>query len=99
MGPLRAGTFYGDLRELGSDNNPGAFGCTGFAAGGTDGILKVSLAPDQYLEVVYQLPQDDASMYLARDCYAAGATCLVGSDRTGPDAEVLSWFNELGKAF
>ncbi len=94
MDVVRPGTYYGDISDLGSDNNPGAFGCTGYSASGPDGLLKVGLEPNQYVEFVYQLPQDDASVYLAEDCYRAGATCLVGSDGTGTDAEVLSYYNE-----
>lgn len=92
---LVAGSYWGDTRDHRNSLNPGKFGCTGFNAGAPDGIFPVDLAPGEYIELTYQLPQDDASVYFVEDCTAA-STCIVGSDATlGAGPEVLSLYNDL----
>ena len=91
---LEPGSYWGDTREHHNSLNPGKFGCTGFNAGAQDGIIPVDLAPAEYIELTYQLPQDDASVYFVEDCSTAG-TCLVGADATlGSGPEVLSFYND-----
>ena len=92
--PIESGSYWGDMRTFRNNLNPGDFGCTGFNAGGEDGILPISLEPQEYLEVTYQLPQDDASLYLVEDCTQAN-TCIVGvDDNIGSSEELLAWYND-----
>ncbi len=71
--------------------DPGPGGCTGRAAGGPEGLVPVDVRPQHELSVRFALPDAEASLYLLTDCDDVG-TCLVGSDRLGP--ETLAWVNE-----
>lgn len=90
------GSYYGDFTSFGSHHNPGPNGCTGFPAAGRDAIVPIDLLPDELLEVTYELPVDDASLYLLTDCDRE-QTCVAGSDSTlVSGVEKVSYLNGSG---
>jgi hypothetical protein len=96
--PLQEGSYWGDLTGFHNTVNPGVTGCTGFGAGGNEGILRVVAHPGQFYEFLYDLPNGDGAIYLLEDCRFTN-TCVAGADSVaGSGAESLTWFNETDEA-
>lgn len=95
MPPLTSGNYWGELADAGfKDDLSDTDHCTdGLDANAADGFIRVELAPNQFLGVTYDLPDNDASIYLVRDCTNAD-TCVVGADENDDGiTESLSYFN------
>ncbi len=91
--PIGPGSYWGDMRAFGDQINPGLDGCTGFPAQGAEGILPMLVPAGGLITVTYQLPNDDASLYLETACANPG-TCIVGADGGYQGwEEAVTWFN------
>ncbi len=92
--PITTGTYWGRLQDWGytdrmnvtDDGN----NCTGRDTDGQEGFVRVDLPPRGTLNVEYWLLDQDASLYVLRDCND-GNTCAEGSD----DSDVVGALEHL----
>lgn len=78
------GTFTGDTRNATADYDPGAGGCTGFAARSKDLVYRVTLAAGERLRASLSAAWD-SSLYLATDCGSINSSCVAGQDNGNPE--------------
>lgn len=78
------GSFTGDTTNATNDYNPGAGGCTGYAAAANDVAYSVTLAAGERLQASLTATWD-ASLYVVSNCAMAAATCLSGQDDGNPE--------------
>jgi len=90
-----AGQHFGQLADFADDLDPGGDGCTNWSASGPDGFVAIQVGAGQYLSASYDLPRNDASLYLLTDC-ADATTCLVGTDDAMDAPEAIWWLNDTG---
>jgi len=97
---LEPGNYWGDLGPLSNTQGPGLVNsCTGFPAIGADGVYTIEVQNEEILDITYQLPQGDASIYLLRTC-GNPQSCVTGADTwvgIGSQAETLSYHNQSGQ--
>lgn len=96
MNEYLTGQYWGRLQDWGYDDNmnPGFNNtCTGYQATGMEGFVYFDLDPATHLSLTMNLLDDDASLYLVRDCNDDN-TCINGSDvgLLGED-ESIQYFN------
>ncbi len=97
MAPLTTGQYFGSVSSNANTMDPLAGGCTGWAAPGQDGLLRVELPDQGQIEATLGFVADDASLYLLSTCGIAGS-CVIGSD-SGVGAgslETVSYINDSG---
>lgn len=78
------GTFTGDTRNATADYDPGAGGCTGFAARSKDLVYRVDLSAGERLRASLSAAWD-ASLYLITNCGSVAASCVAGQDNGNPE--------------
>jgi hypothetical protein len=78
------GSFSGDTTNATDNYNPGAAGCTGYAAAANDVAYRVTLAAGERLQASLTAAWD-ASLYVVSDCAMPAATCLSGQDDGNPE--------------
>ncbi len=82
---LQQGIISGDLTPYANDYDPGATGCTGYAAPGRDQVFYVDLLCQQGVSLTYTPIGFDGSIYVVTDCSDIANTCLYGADEAGVD--------------
>jgi hypothetical protein len=96
---LEPGNYWGDLAPLTNTQGPGLINsCTGFPAIGADAVFSIEVQHDEILDISYQLPQGDASVYLLETC-GNPQSCLTGADTwvgIGSSAEEITYHNQTG---
>lgn len=72
-----AGSLSGDWTSYRNDYNPPT-GCTGYTAGGKDGVYKADLQAGDQVTFTYTQLAYDASLYVVNDC--TNMNCVAGAD-------------------
>jgi hypothetical protein len=86
--------LYGDTTWAFNDYDPGAGACTASALPGPDAVYRVSLGPNEQLDVTVSpvTPGYNPALHLFSGCGAGPIDCLAGSDAAGSGGdEVLSF--------
>ena len=89
--------YQNTARCLTNDFDPGATGCTGFAATGGDAVLGLRVEAGWLLEVSLASTAD-AVLYLVADCQDIQGSCIAGADRgiAGQTETLRYQFHEPG---
>lgn len=82
---LLTGVINGDLTPYTNDYDPGASGCTGYAAPGKDQVFYIDLLCSQGVSLTYQPTGFDGSIYVVTDCSDIANSCIGGGDENGVD--------------
>ncbi len=80
-----SGQFTGNTQTATGDYDPGAGGCTNFAAAGPDVVYKVRLQTGDRLVASLSASGWDASLYLVRNCGDVPSSCVTGQDNGDPE--------------
>ena len=72
-----------------NDYDPGAGACTDSALPGPDAVYRISLGPNEQLDVVISpvTPGFDAALFLFSGCSGGPIACLAGADAAGSGGE------------
>lgn len=86
-----AGSIAGDLTLAVNNYDPydGMSSCTGYPAAGKDVVYTATLAAGEILDLVYNTPNHDGSIYVITDCANPSGTCVIGED--DPEPEHIHW--------
>lgn len=106
-GAVDLGTWNGTaIQETGDSCNGttiygnATLGCTSYAASSNELVYSLTVPNGETIDVTMTPDgnnDQDSSLYILEACNDLdGATCLVGVDEAGSDAETVSWTNNTG---
>ena len=96
MTPLQTGLYWGRLQDWGYnddlDVSEGA-DCTNGDTDAQEGFIRVELPGHSFVSATFQLLEEDAALYVVRDCDNANS-CILGEDQgIEGEPESLQYFN------